>query len=272
MQSRDLWSRIKRVVREADVVLEVVDARDPQGTRSRELEELVKREGKPLVIVINKADIVPKEILEKWKRFLSKEFPTIFISARERLGTRRLWIAIKRATDKRPVRVAVVGYPNVGKSTIINVLRGRHCAGTSPIPGYTRHSQLVRAATWLKVVDTPGVVPIGRSEEELAIKCALSPESLEDPVPAALKLVEIALAKDPDVLERTYGIKSRDPVGILEELAERRKLYLKGGRLNLEEAARILIRDWQRAKLVFYFTPEDYSRSQRDPSYISTRP
>ncbi len=263
MRNRDLWLQVKRVIREADVVLEVVDARDPLGTRSREVEALVKKEGKPLVIVINKADIVPKEVLEEWKRVLRREFPTIFVSARERLGTRKLWLAIKKAAGKRPVKVAVVGYPNVGKSTIINVLRGRHSAGTSPVPGYTKHAQLVRAATWLRVIDTPGVVPTEGSEEELVIKCALSPESLEDPIPAALGLIETALERDPEIFARTYGVESREPAKILEELAERRKLYLKGGRLNVEEAARILIRDWQKAKLVFYYTPRDYESLRR---------
>lgn len=257
MRSRDLWLQVRRVIREADVVLEVVDARDPYGTRSREVEALARREGKPLVIVVNKADIVPKEVLEEWKRVLSREFPTIFVSAKKRLGTRKLWVAIKKATDKRPVKVAVVGYPNVGKSTIINVLRGRHSAGTSPIPGYTKHAKLVRAATWLKVIDTPGIVPTRGSEEELVIKCALSPESLEDPIPAALRLIEIALERDPEIFAKTYGVGSREPARILEELAERRKLYLRGGKLNVEEAARVLIRDWQKAKLVIYFTPRD---------------
>ncbi len=255
---RKLWAKVKKVIGEADVVLEVVDARDPYGTRSRELEEMTEKMGKPLVIVINKADLVPKEVLDEWKRVLSKKYETVYISARERLGTRKLWIAIKKVAPKKPVKVAVVGYPNVGKSTIINLLRGRHSAGTSPIPGYTKHVQLVRAATWLKVVDTPGVVPLKGDEEELVFKGALSPESLEDPLPVALKLVEKALSKDLNIFKKTYGVEGEEPLSILENLARKRGLYLKGGRLNVEEAARIVIRDWQQGKLVFYYTPRDY--------------
>jgi ribosome biogenesis GTPase A len=254
---KDAWAIVRKVVREADVVLEVVDARDPMATRSRELERMVAEEGKKLVIVINKADLVPREVLEEWKRVLSREHPTIYVGARERLGTRFLWRIIKRVTDKRPVVVAVVGLPNVGKSTILNVLKGRHSVSTSPVPGWTKHATLARAATWLKVIDTPGVVPRGE-EEELAVRGALRPESLEDPVPAALKLIEVLRRKEPDFLKKYYGVDESDPLRALEELARRRNLLKKGGEPNVEEAARVLLRDWQSGELAVYFTPEDY--------------
>jgi ribosome biogenesis GTPase A len=259
---RNAWSIVKRVVKEADVVLEVVDARDPMATRSRELEKMVAEEGKKLVIVINKADLVPREVLEEWKRVLSREHPTIYVGARERLGTRFLWRIIKRVTDKRPVVVAVVGLPNVGKSTILNVLKGRHSVSTSPVPGWTKHATLARAATWLKVIDTPGVVPRGE-EEELAVRGALRPESLEDPVPAALKLIEVLRRKEPDFLKKYYGVDESDPLRALEELARRRNLLKKGGEPNVEEAARVLLRDWQSGELAVYFTPEDYGLRPR---------
>ncbi len=252
------WSVVKNVIRKADVVFEVVDARDPMATRTREVERLANDLGKPLVIVINKSDLVPREVMERWRKVLSKEYPTIYLSARDRLGTRMLWKTARRASrGKRPVVVAVVGLPNVGKSTIINILKGRHSAGTSPIPGYTRDDKIVRASTWLKVVDTPGIVPRG-TEEELVVRSALRPEALEDPVPAAIELIKRLKSKDKEVFVRTYGVDDEDPYTLLEKLAERRKLLLKGGRLNVEEAARIVIRDWQTGKLVVYFTPEDY--------------
>ncbi len=257
MKSKE-WQVVKSVIKRADVVFEVVDARDPMATRTREVERLAKLMSKPLVIVINKSDLVPREVMEKWRKVLSREFLTIYLSARDRLGTRMLWKAARRASgSKKPVVVAVVGLPNVGKSTIINILRGRHSAGTSPVPGFTRDDKLVRAATWLKVIDTPGIVPRG-SEEELVLRSALRPESLDDPVPAAMKLIEKLKSKDPEVFARTYGVDDDDPYRLLEKIAERRGLLLKGGKLNVEEAARIVIRDWQTGRLVVYFTPEDY--------------
>ena len=258
------WGKVRRVIASADVVLEVLDARDPMRTRCPKVERLAERLGKKVILVINKADLVPRDVMERWRRVLSREHPTVYVSARERLGTRMLWATIRSASDKRPLTVAVVGYPNVGKSTVINYLKGRRAAGTSPVPGFTRDTKLVRAATWLRVVDTPGVIPVAGevSEVDAIIKGVVRPEALDDPIHYALKFVEEALRKDPRVFLRTYGVKSRDPMGVIEELARRRGLLLKGGRLNLEEAARIIIRDWYSGVLVFYYTPEDYAECE----------
>ncbi|RLF23901.1 MAG: GTP-binding protein [Thermoprotei archaeon] len=254
----EAWRKVRRIIEKADLVIEVLDARDPQGTRCPRVERLAINMGKRILLVINKADLVPKEVLEEWKRVLNREFPTIFISARDRLGTRYLWRAIKAYAPKIPVKVAIVGYPNVGKSTIINVLKGRHSVGTSPIPGFTKHTQLVRASSFITVIDTPGIVPLDEDEETLAIKGALRPEALEDPLGPALRLLELALTKDPDVVERVYGIEEHIPLKILEKLARRRGLLLKGGKPNVDEAARIILRDWQNGRLVFYMEPKDY--------------
>lgn len=252
------WKLVRRIIREADIVLEVLDARDPYATRCRKLEEYVRRIGKRLILVINKVDLIPKEVAEEWKRIFSREFPTIFISAKDRLGTRFLWRTIKLYAPKIPVKVAVVGYPNVGKSMIINILKGRHAAGTSSIPGYTKHAMLVKASRAIKVIDTPGVIPLDEGEEELIIKGALRPEALEDPIPPAIKLIRYILDRDPRTFEKIYGIESKDPDAILRELAKKRGLLKKGGELNIEEAARIIIRDWQTGKIKCYSKPEHY--------------
>lgn len=261
------WHQVRCVVEQADVILEVVDARDPWGTRVREVEKLADALAKPLVIVINKADLVPKDVAERWARLLRRERQVVFLSATARKGTRKLWVKLKRISQKRPVTVAVVGLPNVGKSTIINYLRGRHAAGTSPIPGFTTSPKKVRAARWLRVIDTPGVVP-KLSEEELALRSALRPEALEDPVPAAMRLLEIIVGKRPETLVKIYGFAPPSADGdnlyrFLEELARKRGLLGKGGVPQVEEAARIVLRDWQVGKNTFYLEPEDYGLSVR---------
>ncbi|MFP3160188.1 MAG: GTPase, partial [Vulcanisaeta sp.] len=154
VSQEEAWRRVRSVLEMSDLVLEVIDARDPVETRNRRLEDLVNRLGKSLMMVINKADLVPMEVLKEWRRFLERDYPTVFISARGRLGTRKLIVNIKRYAPRLPVRVSVVGYPNVGKSTIINYLKGRHVAETSPVPGWTIGEQIVRAKQWLVVIDT----------------------------------------------------------------------------------------------------------------------
>jgi len=252
------WSKLKKIILNADIVIEVLDARDPYITRCKQLENLVTQLGKKLVLVINKADLVPKEVLDSWKRVLNKEYPTVYISAQKRLGTRHLWRLIKLLATKFPVKVAVVGYPNVGKSTIINVLKGKYSSGTSPLPGFTKTNLKLRVASWLIIFDTPGIIPKGEDEEELVIKGALRPEALEDPINPAIKLIMIALARDPKIIETTYGLRGEDPYELLIKLAKKRGLLLKNEKPNVDEAARIILRDWQRGKLVFYSKPEHY--------------
>ncbi|MEO2152606.1 MAG: GTP-binding protein, partial [Thermococcus sp.] len=117
MKQRKAWRVVREVIDEADVIVEVVDARDPIGTRNRKLERLVQEEGKPLLIVMNKADLVPREWAEEYKR--KSEIPVVFISARERKGTGILRRELKKLAkpllnEKEKVKVALIGYPNVG--------------------------------------------------------------------------------------------------------------------------------------------------------------
>ncbi len=259
VSQEEAWRRVRSVLEMSDLVLEVIDARDPVETRNRRLEDLVNRLGKSLMMVINKADLVPMEVLKEWRRFLERDYPTVFISARDRLGTRKLIVNIKRYAPRLPVRVSVVGYPNVGKSTIINYLKGRHVAETSPVPGWTIGEQIVRAKQWLVVIDTPGVVPVEEVKDEalLVIKGAIDPSKLDDPVIPAIKLIMRIKSFNPKAFMERYGVDSEDPMELLELVGRRRGLLMRGGKVNIREAAIAVIRDWILGKLTYYYRPGD---------------
>jgi len=259
VSQEEAWRRVRSVLEMSDLVLEVIDARDPVETRNRRLEDLVNRLGKSLMMVINKADLVPMEVLKEWRRFLERDYPTVFISARDRLGTRKLIVNIKRYAPRLPVRVSVVGYPNVGKSTIINYLKGRHVAETSPVPGWTIGEQIVRAKQWLVVIDTPGVVPVEEVKDEalLVIKGAIDPSKLDDPVVPAIKLIMRIKSFNPKAFMERYGVDSEDPMELLELVGRRRGLLMRGGKVNIREAAIAVIRDWILCKLTYYYRPGD---------------
>ncbi|GAB6948368.1 50S ribosome-binding GTPase [Vulcanisaeta sp. JCM 16161] len=259
----EAWRRVRNVLEISDLVLEVIDSRDPVETRNRRVEELLGKLGKPLIIVINKADLVPIDVLKEWKEYLEQDYPTVFISAKNRLGTRKLILSIKQHAARLPVRVSVVGYPNVGKSTIINYLKGRHVAETSPIPGWTIGEQVVRAKQWLVVIDTPGVIPPEEVKDEalLIIKGAIDPSKLEDPVLPAVKLIMRIKAFNPKAFMDRYGVDSEDPMELLELVGKRRGLLLKGGKVNIREAAIAVIRDWILGKLVYYYRPRVISNA-----------
>ncbi len=100
----EAWRRVRNVLEMSDLVLEVIDSRDPPvETRNKRVEELLGKLGKPLIIVINKADLVPIDVLREWKEYIEREYPTVFISAKNRLGTRKLIVSIKQHAPRLPV-------------------------------------------------------------------------------------------------------------------------------------------------------------------------
>ncbi len=228
--------RVMRILSESDVVLEVLDARFPDLTRIRSIEDYVRKKGKGLVFVLNKVDLVPKEYAEDWKRILSKEAPTVFVSAKNRWGTRILRRTIRSMTDKRPLYVGVVGYPNVGKSSIINVLVGRHAAGVSPRPGFTRGEQLVRLARGIYLIDTPGVVDT-KDETLLLLVGGLDPGKAKNPELAA------------HILLTNLHAMGEIEAGSLEDYAREKGFLLKGGEPDLRRAAVDVLRRFQRGEI-----------------------
>ncbi|WP_052883101.1 GTPase [Thermoproteus tenax] len=264
---REAWRRVRTVVEDSDVVLEVLDARDPLATRNIELERLVASLGKRFIVAINKADLVPLDVGLKWKEwFEAQGLPAVVFSAKMRLGTRKLMAKIKSVAPSVPVRVAVVGYPNVGKSTVINYLKGRHVAPTSPRPGFTRGEQIVRAKTWLIVVDTPGVLTSEEGDDAAlaVIRGAVDPARIDDAVPYAIALINRVLSFNPRALEH-YGYSGASAEEALEHIGRRYGRLMRGGRVNIEEAARIVLRDWIEGKITYYYLPDSVGTYSAPP-------
>ncbi|MEM0000980.1 MAG: GTPase [Desulfurococcaceae archaeon] len=250
------WNQVRKLVSRSDIVLLVLDARDPISTFSEKLAEIVKKHGKKLLLVLNKCDLVPRSVTEEWKGYFERRgYHAVYMSAAKRMGTFKLKSAIKRAAPALPAVVAVVGYPKVGKSSVVNALKGRHSATTSPYPGspgYTRHFQLYRVDDNILVIDSPGILPVEGDPLERILR-GYPPEKLEDPVPYAIMLIERILKFNPKAFTYTYRVESKTPIEILEQLAARRGWFYKSTKEPLiEEAARTIIRDYHDGKLVYY--------------------
>ncbi|MFH1786976.1 MAG: GTPase [archaeon] len=241
--------KMDMLLRRAEVIVEVLDARNPQGTRAEDIEERARRYGRRLIFAVNKCDLIEKEEAERIKRELEKVAPTVFVSASKKLGTTILRDTIRRVAPQLPAKVALVGYPNVGKSQLSNALKGKSAAKVSPVPGYTKHQQWVRVSKNILLYDTPGVIPRWESEESLAFKFAVDPDLMKRPEKAALDILKYLMEKNEEVVFNRYGV-SGDPEEVLIEIARRRGKLLKGGVPDTIAAAKIVIREWTSGKLV----------------------
>lgn len=233
------WSFLKDMIHGVDIVLEVVDARDIPGTRLPLAEKWTG--SKRLFMIANKADLLPPgTILPKLQN------KGMYTSAKSTDENVRMDLirAILVRTDSRPAKVLLVGYPNVGKSTLINMLARRKVARVSAVAGTTKNMQWVRVGD-LIVTDYRGMFPKYEKKEELVRKNALNVQGDEEKYAhkfAEKVLLSVKLKK---WLEGKYGISLEgvsDSEGVLAKIAERRKWYLKGNELNLQEAARSLVR------------------------------
>lgn len=237
--AKSYWEVVGKIINKAEVILEILDARSFEESRNEEVEDKVKRRGKNLILVANKADLISKKEQKKLKN-------CVYVSVKERQGIGILRQKILSLATRHKVVVGVVGYPNTGKSSVINALAGRHKAKTSPKSGFTRGYQYVRIGRIL-LIDTPGVFSFGEKDDlKLTLIGSKDPTRLRDPEFVALKLMKELKGK----IERFYGIApEKSYEGRLESIAVKLKKLKKGGEPNTVEAAKVIIKDWQKGKI-----------------------
>ncbi len=237
------WRHVKSVIQQAKIIIEVLDARNIEESRNKEIEDKVKSANKRLLFVINKCDLADPKELNKYKRILK---PSVFISSKDKLGTTILKKKILELSKGKETVVGILGYPNVGKSSLINALSGRGAAKTSSRSGFTRGIQKIRVDNKIMVLDTPGVLPYKENDESKHAKIsALDYSQLKNPEVTALKFIE----DNKEMVKKCYDLKSEDGDDILEELAYKLKRLLKGNKPDLESTSRTLLKDWQKGKI-----------------------
>ncbi len=240
------FAQILRLLKRCDVAIEVVDARDPQGTRVTKLDRHFRSK---VMIVATKADLIRES--PRLPAFL-EGMPLVYFSSRTREGLEDIFRLIRswaRAKELEEAKVAVFGIPNVGKSSLINVMRGKHSALTGFRVGITRGPQWVKISSGILLLDTAGVVDLKQTREELVLKAAFSVDNLPNPERLALELIEKFLKKKEDSIFKNYKIeKSDDSEKVLESVAKRRGILLKGGEPNIKETAKVVLRDFQKGK------------------------
>ncbi|KAF2452285.1 NUC091 domain-containing protein [Lineolata rhizophorae] len=262
-QSKRIWNELYKVIDSSDVVIHVLDARDPFGTRCHSVEKYIREEvpHKHLLFVLNKCDLVPTSIAAAWVRHLSATRPTLAFHAslRHSFGKGTLISLLRQFSQlhshRKQITVGLIGYPNTGKSSIINALRKKKVCTVAPVPGETKVWQFVTLMRRIYLLDCPGVVPPSKADspEDILLRGVVRVENVENPA----QYVGAVLARcERRYVERTYGIKGwENEDAFLETLARRWGKLGKGGEPDMDAVAKIVLNDFMRGKIPWYINP-----------------
>ncbi|EKE41640.1 hypothetical protein ENUP19_0092G0032 [Entamoeba nuttalli] len=262
-QSKRIWGELWKVVDSSDVVIEVLDARDPMGTRSKHVEEHIKKhmKHKHIVLVLNKCDLVPTWATARWVKVLSKEFPTIAFHAsmENPFGRGSLMSLLRQYANlmvegDRQISVGFIGYPNSGKSSVINTLRSQKVCKVAPVAGETKVWQYITLLKNIYLIDCPGVVyPSGDTESEVILKGVVRIENVSDPEHHIQPILDRV---KPDYIRKMYDVKQwEDAEDFLSQLAKKRGKLLRGGEPDCHIVAKMVLYDFQRGRLPYFVTP-----------------
>ena len=249
-----------------DLVAEVIDARIPVSSRNPDLDELVGE--KPRLIVLNRADQADPAGTRAWCAwFRERGWAVLETNARDGKGVNQFSITIKNAMKEkleqwkakgmvgRPIRVMVVGVPNVGKSTFINQVAKRKSAKAGNRPGDTRGRQWVSVDAGLDLLDTPGILWPKFEDEATGLHLAFTgavKDEVMDAETLACRLLELLAARYPNALEQRYQIPA-DLSGqgweLLEACGRKRGFLISGGEVDTERMAKVLLDEYRSGTL-----------------------
>ena len=247
-----------------DVVIELLDARIPYSSANPMLQEIIA--GKPRLVALNKSDLADRAVTKQWVEYFKKQgVPAVAVDAPQGRGIKQLVAMTEELarpmTDKlvskgakaRAARVMILGIPNVGKSSLINRLAGSNKAKTADKPGVTRAKQWIRLGGNLELLDTPGILWPKFDDEAVGLRLAYI-GSINDEIlnvaDIAVELIKFLQANYCNTLAQRYNIEGAgDPVQVIAQIAEKRQCIKKGGELDYDKAAALLMDDFRSGKL-----------------------
>ncbi|KAG8735297.1 GTPase required for pre-60S ribosomal subunit nuclear export and maturation [Ceratobasidium sp. 414] len=285
--SRRIYGELYKVLDSSDVVIHVLDARDPLGTLCKSVTDYLRKEKahKQVVLLLNKCDLVPTWVTARYVSHLSKTYPTLAFHASltHSFGKGSLIQLLRQFStlhsDKKQISVGFIGYPNVGKSSVINCLKKGRVCRVAPIPGETKVWQYITLMRRIYLIDCPGIVPVSAkdSQTDTVLKGVVRVENLPTPsehIPALLNRVRTVY------LERTYDVHLPDTSTpaegegkheprwdsdmFLDALAKKSGKLLKGGEPDRETVAKMVLNDWIRGKIPFFVRPPEADGEKKE--------
>ena len=257
--------QIEGDLKQVDAVCEIVDARIPVSSRNPDIDAICG--SKPRVIVLNRIDLADPNATKKWSEYFKKKGMTVVCTdCKSRKGIADFNPAVRHACREklerdaargmnRPVRLMVVGIPNVGKSTLINQVSGRKGAKAENRPGVTRGKQWVTVDSGLQLLDTPGILWPKFEDPEVGMMLAYTgavKEGVIDIEELACRLMELLLKFYPQTLAERYKVEAEPgtPGWELLEMAGRKRGFLMArAEVNTERMAKVLLDEFRSGKL-----------------------
>ncbi len=261
-------TKAKRMMQEniklIDIVVELVDARVPFSSKNPDIDDLARNKFR--VILLNKTDLADAAATAKWEEYYkSKGFAVAKVNSQRGTGVKAVNGVImdackekierdrRRGIKNRPIRAMIVGIPNVGKSTFINSFAGKACAKTGNKPGVTKGKQWIKLNKNIELLDTPGILWPKFDDQIIGLRLALI-GSIKDELlnrsEMAIELISYLQGAYPGLIAARYEVdEDKDRVAVLEEIAHNRKCLAKGGELDLDKAAILLLDEFRSGKI-----------------------
>ena len=267
-------AKTKRMIQEqiklVDVVIELVDARLPMSSRNPLLDKLV--EGKPRVIILNKEDLADPQRTAYWVKQFNEQNSCKAFAFNATVGKKQLIAKLKEALmevtaekrermakkgiKKQTIRCMIVGIPNVGKSTFINILVGKKVAQTGDKAGVTRGKQWIRLDDDLELLDTPGILWPKFEDQEVGFRLAVTGavnDDIVDEEDIAFKLLTFLKERYPKQLMERYKLEeellSGETLAIMDQIGKNRGCLLKGGRVDYSKVSKGIILELRQGKI-----------------------
>lgn len=255
--------KIKKAMKDHDLVIEILDARCPMASANPLIEALRNHRQRPCLKVLNKMDLADANATSAWLAFFNTQtnVQAIALSAKKPGDAVKIVAAAKKLAPHRndnfkPLRMLIMGVPNVGKSTLINALLKQRKAKVGDEPAVTKALARYDLSSTVSITDTPGLMwpKIEYPDDGLLLAASHiigTKAYIESEV--AIHLAEILLARYPQALAARYGVpgdgQSLDGVGVIEAVAAKRGFRLKGGGFDFDKAALALLGDYRSGAL-----------------------
>ena len=253
-------------IRLVDAVCEIVDARIPFSSRNPDIDVLCAN--KPRLIILNRIDMADPEMIRRWSDYFRSQGMAVlqtdcknrkgingFVPAVRKLLAEKLARYAQKGQVGRPLKIMVVGIPNVGKSTFINQITGRKGAKAENRPGVTRGKQWVTVDTGLLLLDTPGILWPRFEDPEVGIRLAYTgavKDDILDTEALACHLMQMLWTRYPDALRVRYKIdcpSDAEGYALLEAAGRKRGFLISGGEIDTARMARVLLEEYRSCKL-----------------------